>query len=221
VPGLTVVCAYGPTEHSAITTVHPVDDPSDVDGALPIGRPVLGSGVHVLDERGRLVPPGAVGELHTSGVGLAVGYLGDPAETDRRFGHFSADVPERLYRTGDLVRFDAAGNLRFLGRGDDQVKIRGFRIELGAIAQALLECAGVHDAVVFATGATSASKRIVAAVVPSPGAAVDPAGLRDALAGRLPAYMVPTLWTIVEHVPVTKNGKTDRAALLAAAAPAG
>lgn len=220
VPGLTVVCAYGPTENSVLTSVHPVSDPSEVDGALPIGRPILGTGVHVLDERGRLVPPGAIGELYTSGIGLAVGYLGDPAETDRRFGHLCADLPERLYRTGDLVRFDTTGSLRFLGRGDDQVKIRGFRIELGAIAQTLTECSGVHDSVVFAAGATSATKRIVAAVVPSPGAAVDPVGLRDALAERLPGYMVPTLWTIVDHIPVTRNGKTDRAALLRGAAPA-
>jgi acyl carrier protein len=198
-----------------------VTRPEDIDGPLPIGTPVPGTRVYVLDERRRLVPPGAVGELYAAGAGLADGYLGDEAETARSFGRFSPDVPERLYRTGDVVRIDTRGRLRFLGRRDDQVKLRGYRIELSAISDALTAHPEVHDAVVTVTDADSAEKRLVAAVVPVEGAELATAGLRDFLAHRLPSYMVPTLWAVVDRVPVTGNGKVDRRALAAVAAPAG
>jgi hypothetical protein len=188
---------------------------------LPIGTALPGTRVYVLDERRRLVPPGAVGELYAGGEGLATGYLGDEAETARCFGHFSPDVPERLYRTGDLVRFDARGRLRFLGRRDDQVKLRGYRVELTAISDALISHPQVHDAVVAVTEGDSAEKRLVAAVVPTPGAPVETARLQSFLSERLPSYMVPTLWAVVDRVPVTGNGKVDRRALVAVAAPAG
>ncbi|MFF5096981.1 MULTISPECIES: amino acid adenylation domain-containing protein [Actinosynnema] len=218
-PGLVVTNGYGPTENTTFTTTHSVTDPDEVDGPLPIGTPLPGTGVHVLDERGRLVPPGAVGELHASGAGLADGYLDDEAETARAFGRFSPDVPERLYRTGDLVRFDSAGRLRFLGRRDDQVKLRGYRVELSAVAAALTADERVKDAVVAVTEGDSADKRLMAAVVPEPGVQVGTAELRDALAGRLPSYMVPVLWALVDRVPLTGNGKVDRRALAAVAGP--
>ena len=219
-PGLVITNGYGPTENTTFTTTYSVTRPEDVDGPLPIGTPIPGTRVYVLDERARLLPPGAVGELHAAGAGLADGYLGDEAETARRFGTFSPDVPERLYRTGDMVRLDAAGRLRFLGRTDDQVKIRGYRIELSAIDGALTAVPGVRDAVVTVTDGDSADKRLVAAVVPAGAAAVLPAELRDRLSERLPAYMVPALWAVVDRVPVTANGKVDRRALAALAAPA-
>jgi amino acid adenylation domain-containing protein len=219
-PGLVVTNGYGPTENTTFTTTHSVRTPEDVDGPLPIGTPIPGTRVYVLDERFRLLPPGAVGELHAAGAGLADGYLGDDAETARRFGRFSPDVPERLYRTGDLVRLDRHGRLRFLGRTDDQVKIRGYRIELSAISDALAAVPGVRDAVVTVTEGDSAGKRLVAAVVPAAGAEPVPADLRDVLAQRLPAYMVPALWAVVDRVPVTANGKVDRRALAALARPA-
>ncbi|RAG87124.1 amino acid adenylation protein [Streptacidiphilus pinicola] len=216
-PGLVVTNGYGPTENTTFTTTHSVADPADVDGPLPIGVPVPGTRVYVLDDRCRLLPPGAVGELYTSGDGLATGYLGDPEETARRFGRFSPDVPERLYRTGDLVRLDGRGRLRFLGRADDQVKLRGYRVEPAAIAAVLARVPGVQDALVFAVGADSASKRLVAAVVPATEAGADPVALRLALERQLPSYMVPALWTVVESFPLTRNGKVDRKALAATA----
>src|SRR5262249_23617212 len=155
----------------------------------------------------RLLPPGAVGELYAGGEGLAAGYLGDEAETARRFGHFSPDVPERLYRTGDLVRIDTRGRLRFLGRTDDQVKIRGYRVQPSAISAALTAVPGVRDAVVTVTEGDSVDKRLLAAVIPAAGAQVAPADLRDHLSQRLPSYMVPALWAVVDRVPVTANGK--------------
>ena len=108
-PGLVITNGYGPTENTTFTATYSVTRPEDIDGPLPIGTPVPGTRVYVLDERGRLVPPGAVGELYAAGEGLADGYFGDEAETARCFGYFSADVPEWLYRTGDRVRIDSRG----------------------------------------------------------------------------------------------------------------
>ncbi|MGW1512366.1 non-ribosomal peptide synthetase [Streptomyces sp. NPDC002394] len=219
-PGIVVTNGYGPTENTTFTTTHSVARAEDVDGPLPIGRPVPGTRVHVLDARRRQLPPGAVGELYTGGAGLADGYLGDEAETDRVFGHLSPDVPERLYRTGDLVRVDTSGRLRFLGRADDQVKLRGYRIELSAISDVLTGHPEVQDAVVVVTDGDGADKRLVAAVVLAPGASVDAVALRELLHQTLPSYMVPNLWAVVDRLPVTANGKVDRRALVAVAGPA-
>ena len=220
-PELVITNGYGPTENTTFTAVYSVTRPEDVDGPLPIGTPVPGTRVYVLDERGRQVPPGAVGELYAGGEGLADGYLGDEAETARFFGYFCPDIPERLYRTGDMVRIDNRGRLRFLGRADDQVKVRGYRIELSAIGTALTACPGVQDAIVTVTEGDSAGKRIMAAVILAPGATATPADLRDSLAASLPPYMVPELWAVVDRMPLTANGKIDRRALAALAAPAG
>ncbi|MDF3300835.1 amino acid adenylation domain-containing protein [Streptomyces tropicalis] len=219
-PGIVVTNGYGPTENTTFTTTHSVTRTEDVDGPLPIGRPVPGTRVYVLDARRRLLPPGAVGELYTGGEGLADGYLDDEAGTARVFGHLSPDVPERLYRTGDLVRVDSSGRLRFLGRADDQVKLRGYRVELSAISDVLAGHPEVQDAVVVVTDGGGADKRLVAAVVLTPGAAADAVGLRDLLTEKLPSYMVPSLWAVVDRLPVTANGKVDRGVLAAAAAPA-
>ncbi len=220
-PGLVVTNCYGPTENTVVTTSCPVREPADVDGPVPIGSPVPGTQIHVLDSRGRLLMPGAVGELYTSGAGLAAGYLDDRAETDRVFGFFSPDVPARLYRTGDLVRLDGAGRLHFLGRADDQVKIRGFRIELPAIGAVLDAQDGVEESFVTVTEGDSTDKRLVAAVRLTPGTAVTPAGLRDRLRDELPSYMVPALWAVVDQLPITTTGKIDRRRLAAAARPVG
>ncbi|MFH8882292.1 amino acid adenylation domain-containing protein [Streptomyces californicus] len=220
-PGLVLTNGYGPTENTTFTATHSVSSPDEVDGPLPIGRPVPGTRVYVLDARRRLLPPGSVGELYAAGAGLADGYLGDPDETARSFGEFSPDVPERLYRTGDVVRVDSRGRLAFLGRADDQVKLRGYRVELSAIADVLTGHPAVQDAVVLVTEGDSAEKRLVAAVVPAPGTALAATDLRALLRQRLPAYMVPTLWTIVDGIPLTANGKVDRRALAAGAVPAG
>ncbi|MET7467456.1 amino acid adenylation domain-containing protein [Micromonospora sp. NPDC005686] len=219
-PGLTFTNGYGPTENTTFTTYHPVRSPRDVDGPLPIGTPVPGTRVYVLDRRARLLAPGAVGELYTGGDGLAVGYVNDPEETDRCFGRFSPDVPERIYRTGDLVRIDHAGSIRFLGRADHQVKIRGYRIELTAIADALNGYPEVEDAVVTVADGTTADKRLLAAVRLTPGTDVTPVDLRGRLAERFPSFMVPSLWAVVDRMPVTANGKIDRRALAAGARPA-
>ncbi|OIK26878.1 non-ribosomal peptide synthetase [Streptomyces malaysiense] len=213
-PHLLVTNGYGPTENTTFSTVHTVGRAEDVEDPLPIGVPVPRSRAHILDERGRLLPPGAAGELYVAGDGLALDYAGDPAGTAERFAHFSVDVPERLYRTGDLVRLDARDRVRFLGRVDDQVKIRGFRIEPGEIAAALREHPGLRDAAVVVDDDGGVSKRLLAVCVPSDTAsAPSTAELAAFLDQRLPAYMVPGLWAVVDEIPVTANGKTDRARL--------
>jgi amino acid adenylation domain-containing protein len=243
-PGLVITNGYGPTENTTFTAVHTVTRPEDVGDPLPIGVPVPNTRVYVLGRHGRLLPPGAVGELYAGGAGLAVGYVGDDAD-DGRFGQLSPDLPERLYRTGDLARIDSRGRLRFLGRADEQVKIRGYRIEPGEIAAALERHAGVLDAaVIVGTPANAGTpgnaaapgnadeisqhvktsqsdKALIAACVPAdPAAPPSPAGLAGYLSERLPPYMVPRLWAIVDRIPVTPNGKVDRAALEAMAVPA-
>jgi len=212
-PGLRLTNGYGPTENTTFTTVHHVDDPAEAEDPLPIGRPIAGTGALVLDRSGRPVPPGGVGELYTSGEGVALGYAGLPDETARAFGRFRPDSDEVLYRTGDLVRWDAAGRLRFLGRRDAQVKVRGFRIELDLVTRTLREHPAVRDAAVVAiadsnSAAGGSDRRLLAGVV-----AEDRAGLLDEVrsfaAERLPGYAVPSLWAVVAELPVTRNGKLD------------
>ncbi|MFJ4097683.1 amino acid adenylation domain-containing protein [Kitasatospora sp. NPDC089913] len=214
-PGLVVTNGYGPTENTTFTTVHHIRDRVEVEDPLPIGRPVPGTSVAVADEHGRPVPPGAVGELHTAGDGLAADYLDAPEATARAF--VTGPDGRRHYRTGDLVRWDGAGRLRYLGRRDNQVKIRGFRVELDGIAHVLRDHPDVRDAVVVPTP-TTGERLLVAAVV-----ADDSPQLLATLAahaGRLlPGYAVPTLWTVVEELPLTPNGKVDTAGLAAAGAP--
>ena len=219
-PGLVITNCYGPTENTVVTTCYSVRDPASIDGPIPIGSPVPGTRIYVLDKRGRLLMPGAVGELYAAGDGLASGYVNDQAETDRVFGFFSPDVPERLYRTGDLVRIDGAGRLHFLGRADDQVKIRGFRIELHAISELLRAQEGVEESFVTVTDGDSIDKRLIAAVRLTPEAAITPADLRDRLLDELPSYMVPGLWAVVDQLPITTTGKIDRRRLAAVARPA-
>jgi amino acid adenylation domain-containing protein len=206
-PGLRISNGYGPTENTTFTTVHHVDDVAAVADPLPIGRPIQGTGVLVLDDDGRLVPPGGIGELFAYGDGLADGYLGLPEQTAHAFGRFSPDSEHLLYRTGDLVRWNTAGRLEFIGRRDGQVKIRGFRVDLDDLTRVLRQFEGVRDAVVVATRGPG-DRRLVAGVVIS--ADPPPAeALRAYAAEHLPGYAVPSLWAFVSELPVTPNGKVD------------
>ena len=208
-PGLRVSNGYGPTENTTFTTVHHVDEPAAVSSSgLPIGRPIQGTGVLVLDRSGRRVPPGGVGELYTYGAGLAAGYAGAPEETARVFGDFGAEAGgRRLYRTGDLVRWDAEGNLRFLGRRDRQVKVRGFRVEPEQVTAVLRSHPGVRDAAVAVVPLGNGDHQLLAAVVGTAPALT--ATLRSFAAGQLPGHAVPGLWAQVDEFPVTANGKLD------------
>ncbi|HEX9937524.1 MAG TPA: amino acid adenylation domain-containing protein, partial [Longimicrobium sp.] len=181
--------------------------------ASPIGIPIPDLAVHLLDRDGELVPTGVAGEMYVGGAGVARGYLGRPELTAQRFvpDPFSAEPDARLYRSGDLARRLADGSLEFLGRADEQVKVRGFRIELGEIESVLAAHPHVREAVVLARGEGEA--RQLAAWVVADGAVVSPAELRAHAAERLPDYMVPAAFAVLDALPLTPNGKVDRRAL--------
>jgi amino acid adenylation domain-containing protein len=211
-PGIRVTSGYGPTENTTFSTVHHLDDPSEVESPLPIGRPIAGTGLLILDRAGGEVPPGGIGELYVTGAGLAIDYLGAPDQTRAAFGRPAPDTGERMYRTGDLVRLDARDLVRFLGRIDHQVKVRGYRIETQEIAARLLEHPLVRDAVVVAVGADASSRRLLAGVVADPEPRLETT-LKAYLSRFLPRYAVPALWAFVDRIPLTPNGKVDRAEL--------
>jgi amino acid adenylation domain-containing protein len=197
---------YGPTEGTVICAAYAVPAEGTVEGH-PLGRPLPGVRLHVRGPRGETAPTGVPGEIWIAGGGVARGYLDRPELTADRFVEIGG---ERAYRTGDRARWRPDGVLEFLGRTDEQVKVRGFRIEPGEIEAALRVQPGVREAVVAAREDRSGEKRLVAYVV---GAAPDPAALRAALRARLPEHMVPSAFVVLESLPVTPNGKVDRAAL--------
>ncbi|MED7924030.1 amino acid adenylation domain-containing protein [Nonomuraea sp. LP-02] len=199
-----LVNTYGPTEATVIATAATLGA-SDAVRRPPIGRPVAGTTAYVLGPHGEAVPPGFPGELCLGGAGLAHGYLNRPALTAERFVPDPYGRPgSRLYRTGDRVRWRPGGTLEFLGRLDGQLKVRGFRVEPGEVEAALLACPGVRQAVV-----TAYEERLVAYVAGE--AATEE--LRRALAGTLPAHLVPSAWVRLDALPLTTAGKVDAAAL--------
>jgi amino acid adenylation domain-containing protein len=211
VPGLRVLHVYGPTEDSTISTCHQVPPGAET---LPLGRPIPGGRVYVLDARMRPCGIGAPGELWLAGAGLARSYAGRRALTAERFVPDPFGAPgSRMYRTLDRARWRNDGTLEFLGRADAQVKVRGQRIEPAEVEAALREHAEVREAAVAVHGEGSA-RRLAAWVVP---ASVDhppsEADLRAFARGRLPDAMVPGAFTIVPQLPRTPSGKLDRRAL--------
>jgi amino acid adenylation domain-containing protein len=209
-----VINGYGPTENTTFTCCHLIERGRPADRPVPIGRPIAGTHVRVLDPRGRLLPVGAIGELYAGGAGVALGYWRNPALSAQRFVR-DADTGQLLYCTGDLVRWQHDGALQFLGRSDSQVKIRGYRIELGEIERCLLQVEGVQEACVVLHDGPQ--RQLVAYCVAHPAAVEGGEALHDALRrhalATLPRFMVPAAFVVLERLPVTTNGKVDKAAL--------
>jgi amino acid adenylation domain-containing protein len=217
-PDLTFTHAYGPTENTTFTTCWTSRDLPE-SGTVPIGRPVTGTDVAVLDSLLRPVPPGVRGELYAAGDGLAQGYANRPGATAERFlpDTFSGIPGARMYRTGDLARWDENGDLEFLGRIDEQVKIRGYRVEPGHVAAELARFPEVRDAVVIAQADETGGRRLLAYVVPSSDLEAGDADtedigalLRERLRAALPSYLVPWAVLVSPELPLKPNGKVDR-----------
>ncbi|MEV4442682.1 amino acid adenylation domain-containing protein, partial [Streptomyces sp. NPDC049577] len=207
-PGIPVVNAYGPTECSDDVTHAVITE--GADGTSPIGRAIRNTRLYVLSDELQPVPVGVAGDLYVAGVGVGRGYLSDPARTAFTFvaDPFAADG-SRLYRTGDRVRYRPDGQLEFLGRRDAQVKIRGQRVELGEVEARLREAPGVSDAVAAVVAGPGGHPQLVGYLVGTD----DERAVRESVAAVLPEHMVPAAFVVLDAVPLTANGKTDRKAL--------
>jgi arthrofactin-type cyclic lipopeptide synthetase C len=221
-PGRRLINAYGPTETTVCATWGECD--ASASEAPPIGRPIGNMRMYVLDAQFEPALVGVVGELYVGGVGVTRGYWQRPALTAARFVADPFGPPgARLYRTGDLGSYRADGAIEFVGREDFQVKLRGFRIELGEIEARLRACPGVCEAVVVAREDQAEDRRLVAYYTRTDteaGAAIGPERLRRELLDALPEYMAPAAYVALPAMPLTPNGKLDRAALPAPGAEA-
>jgi amino acid adenylation domain-containing protein len=206
---------YGPTECTVVATSGMVPASLNAVERPTIGRPIANTYAFVVDEHLSPVPVGMTGELLVGGKGLARGYLNQPALTAQKFilNPFNSGSGARLYRTGDLVRMLPDGQIAFAGRADDQIKIRGYRIEPGEIVSKLGKHAHIVASHVVAPGDSTAEKKLVAYVVPATGSQLEYSELREFLLTSLPEYMVPAVFVVLDSLPMTSNGKVDRAAL--------
>jgi pyochelin synthetase len=212
-PHLQLISLGGATECSIWSIYHRIEAVDPAWRSIPYGKPLANQSFHVLDSRLQDRPEGVIGELYIGGIGLALGYFGDPDKTAERF--VSDPVRGRLYRTGDLGRYLPDGSIEFLGRADQQLKIRGHRVELGEVEAALREHRSVEDAIVVAT---RANQQLAAFVSLKHGETIGAEQeLTRHLSQRLPDYMLPATVQLLDALPVSQNGKVDRKALTALA----
>jgi amino acid adenylation domain-containing protein len=208
-PDVLLINGYGPTENTTFTCCHRITTANRPMECVPIGKAIAGTQIHILNESLQPVPNGEIGELYTSGLGVALGYLNDGEHSGAFFRNPS--IAEGLiYRTGDLVRCNANGEIEFKGRRDHQVKIRGFRVSLEEVQASLLKVEHVVDAVVMVEKFDNGDQQLIAYLLLDEEGAITVADAKKALAAELPAYMVPDLIRLSTHLPVNKNGKIDR-----------
>ncbi|MCP2731317.1 amino acid adenylation domain-containing protein, partial [Symplocastrum sp. BBK-W-15] len=213
---------YGPTEGTVVATIYPIKTEIAIKKEVPIGRAIANVQTYILDQNLQPLPIGIPGELHIGGTGLARGYFNRPELTAEKFipnpfekskVTLQKSKLDRLYKTGDLARYLPDGNIEFIGRIDNQVKIRGFRIELGEIEAVLIQHPDIQETVVIAREDIPGDKRLVAYIVSQKQTAPNLDELRRFLKEKLPDYMVPNAFVILEVLPLTPNGKLDRRAL--------
>ena len=212
VDGVQVISLGGATEASIWSNLYPIEEVDPEWKSIPYGRPMVNQRFYILNEFMEDCPDWVSGQLYIGGIGLAQGYWHDGEKTGASF-IIHPQTGERLYRTGDLGRYLPDGNIEFLGRGDFQVKIRGYRIELGEIEAALKQHPGVRDAVVTAVGDPQGDKRLVGYVVHGPESELSTDEIRSFLEKKLPDYMVPYSFMVLNALPLTPNGKVDRLSL--------
>lgn len=209
-PGRRMFNTYGPTEATVIATWTECQPGETVT----IGEPLPGYLAFVMGEQGQILSAGETGELLLGGAGLARGYVGRDDLNQERFIHLrptsDEEQPVRLYRTGDLVRWTIDGKLEFIGRADGQVKLRGFRVELSEIESELLKCPGVLAAVAVVREDTPGVQQLIGYLVPRHGSRIDEDQVRAELRQRLPIYMIPVLFEVIESLPTMTSGKVDR-----------
>ncbi len=221
---------YGPTENTTFSSWYLVENVASTATTIPIGKAIANTQIYLLDKNLQPVPIGVVGELHIGGLGLARGYLNRPELTQEKFipNPFEKDEvipptplnkggngPSKLYKTGDLARYLPDGNIEYVGRIDNQVKIRGFRIELGEIEAVLSQNEALQSSCVIVREDNPGEKQLVAYIVPKLGVKLTSGDLRQFLSDKLPGYMVPGAFVLLEFFPLTANGKIDRRALKA------
>ncbi len=211
-PTMQVISLGGATEASIWSILYPIGTVNSAWKSIPYGRPMLNQWFYILDERMETCPIWVPGRLYIGGSGLALGYWRDEEKTRDRFIHHPR-TGERLYHTGDLGRYLPDGNIEFMGREDFQVKIQGYRVELEEIEAHLLQHPGLQSVVVSTMGTMQGEKRLVAYFVPKSGQTITLVALRQFLQERLPDYMVPSTLVLLDHLPLTTNGKVDRSAL--------
>ncbi|MEW6732307.1 MAG: amino acid adenylation domain-containing protein [Acidobacteriota bacterium] len=208
-PPARLLHVYGPTESTTFACWHLINEVKE-GRTIPIGRPISNTQAYILDNSLQPVPVGVIGEVYLGGDGLARGYLNRPALTAERFiaNPFSSKPGERLYKTGDLARYLPDGSIEFIGRTDNQVKIRGFRIELGEIEAVIAQHPDIDQVIVIAHEDLPGEKRLVAYLTAKADLTADQ--LSDFLKQRLPEYMLPSAFIILDRLPLNANGKIDR-----------
>ncbi|MEH1918687.1 amino acid adenylation domain-containing protein [Nostoc sp.] len=212
--------AYGALETTLTATVYDPKTATEANNTrseIPIGKAIANTQIYILDRRSQLLPIGVTGEIYISGIGVTQGYFNRPELTSAKFipNPFSSESGAYLYRTGDLGRYLSDGNIEFLGRLDNQVKIRGFRIELAEIETILGQYPGVQKTVVIAKEDVLGDKTLVAYVVPKQGETFGSEQLLSFLQQKLPEYLLPSAFFIVDSLPLNANGQVDRQALSA------
>jgi amino acid adenylation domain-containing protein len=214
-PGLRLINAYGPTEATIVAAAHVMTDPAEVPAQIPIGRPAANTQIYLLDHAGHLVPDGLPGEIWIGGDGVARGYRERPDLTAERFAvdPFSGRPRTLMYRTGDLGRWRPDGGLDFLGRVDSQVKIRGFRVEPSEIEVVMCRHPAVRECSVAPYEPAPGDRRLALYVAPRVDERPSASDLRAFLKSRLPEFMIPSTFTLLEELPRTANNKVDRARL--------